>query len=106
MPEPVTYVAVARTDEIPPGEVRLVQAGERWYALANVDGAFHAVDNNCPHNGGPLGKGSLDGSQLVCPWHLWRWDVLSGRNTAPGIDWRVPRVPVRIVGDEIQLPVV
>jgi nitrite reductase/ring-hydroxylating ferredoxin subunit len=103
--EPVSYVAVARASEIPPGEVRLVQAGERCYALANIDGTFHAVDNNCPHNGGPLGKGSLDGPELVCPWHLWRWNVVNGRNTAPGIDWRVPRVPVRIVGDEIQLPV-
>ena len=39
------------------------------------------------------------------PWHGWRWDVTSGRNCWPGTDWRVPRVPVRVVGDgEIQLP--
>ena len=83
-----------------------VQAGERWYALANVDGVLHAVDNNCPHNGGPLGRGTLVGRELVCPWHGWCWDVTSGRNCWPGTDWRVPRVPVRVVGDgEIQLPV-
>jgi nitrite reductase/ring-hydroxylating ferredoxin subunit len=84
-----------------------VCAGERWYALANVDGAFHAVDNNCPHNGGPLARGRLvnDDREVECPWHCWRWDLASGRNTAPGTDWRVPRVPVRVVGGEILLPV-
>ena len=55
--------------------------------------------------GGPLGKGTLYGAELGCPWHGWRWDVASGRNCWPGTDWRVPKVPVRIVGDEIQLPV-
>ena len=82
-----------------------MRAGDRAYALANVDGVLHAVDNNCPHNGGPLGKGELDGREVVCPWHGWRWDVTSGRNVWPGTDWRVPRVPVRIVGDQVQLPV-
>jgi nitrite reductase/ring-hydroxylating ferredoxin subunit len=73
--------------------------------LANVGGVVHAIDNNCPHNGGPLGKGELHGTDIVCPWHGWRWNVTSGRNSWPGTDWRVSRVPVRIVGDEIQLPV-
>ena len=100
------YVTVARVSDLRPGAVISVQAGERWYALANVDGVLHAVDNNCPHNGGPLARGELDGRVLTCPWHGWRWDVSSGRNCWPGTDWRVPRVPVRVVGDEIQLPVI
>lgn len=84
-----------------------VQAGERWYALINVDGSLHAVDNNCPHNGGPLAKGALDGQTVTCPWHAWRWDVTSGRNIAPGVDWRLPRVPVRVLDNgDIQLPVI
>ena len=96
---------MARLNDVPPGSVMAVQAGERWYALANVDGTLHALDNNCPHNGGPLARGVLDGKALTCPWHGWRWDVTSGRNVWPGTDWRASRVPVRIVGDEIQLPV-
>lgn len=96
---------MARVEDVPPGRVALVQAGERWYALANVDGTLHALDNNCPHMGGPLARGALNGAELTCPWHGWRWDVPSGRNRWPGSDWRVPRVPVRVVGDDIQLPV-
>jgi nitrite reductase/ring-hydroxylating ferredoxin subunit len=83
-----------------------VQAGERWYAVANVGGSLYAIDNNCPHMGGPLGRGSLKGRELTCPWHGWRWDVTNGRNRWPGTDWRAFRVPVRVVGNgEIQLPV-
>ena len=101
----IEYVTVARTADVPPGHVRLVCAGERCYALANVDGAFHALDNNCPHNGGPLGKGRVLGTELECPWHGWRWEISSGRNAWPGVDWRVLRVPVRVVGDAVMLPV-
>src|SRR6185436_787233 len=105
-PEIVEYVTVARLGDVAPGEVRLVVAGERQYALANIDGTLHALDNNCPHNGGPLARGVLNGQQLTCPWHGWTWDVTSGRNCWPGSDWRALRVPVRVVGDEIQLPLI
>jgi nitrite reductase (NADH) small subunit len=91
--------------DVPPGALIAVQAGDRTYALANVDGVLHALDNNCPHNGGPLARGTLQGQELTCPWHAWRWDVTSGRNCWPGTAWRAMRVPVRLVGDEVWLPV-
>jgi nitrite reductase/ring-hydroxylating ferredoxin subunit len=101
------FVTVAHLSEVPPGTVMQVQAGERWYALVNVGGVLHALDNNCPHNGGPLAKGTLEGKQLICPWHAWSWDVTSGRNCAPGTDWRALRVPVRLLENgDIQLPVI
>jgi nitrite reductase/ring-hydroxylating ferredoxin subunit len=90
---------------VPPGQIRLVTAGDRQYALINVGGTLHALDNNCPHNGGPLARGTLCGVELTCPWHGWRWDVSSGHNRWPGSDWRALRVPVRIVGSDIQLPI-
>jgi nitrite reductase/ring-hydroxylating ferredoxin subunit len=101
------YVTVANLSEVLPGSVLAVQAGERWYALVNLDGVLHAVDNNCPHNGGPLSRGTLDGQTLTCPWHCWSWDVTTGRNRAPGVDWRLPRLPVRVLENgEIQLPII
>ena len=101
------YVTVAHLSEVPPGTVIGVQAGERWYVLVNLAGSLHALDNNCPHNGGPLSKGTLTGQQLTCPWHAWSWDVTSGRNCSPGTDWRALRVPVRVLDNgDIQLPVI
>jgi nitrite reductase (NADH) small subunit len=89
---------------VPPGAVRLVHAGQRAFALVNLDGAYYALDNNCPHNGGPLAKGCLIGAELECPWHGWRWDVRNGRSTHPVSNWRAMRVPVKLDGDNIQLP--
>jgi nitrite reductase/ring-hydroxylating ferredoxin subunit len=87
--------------------VRQVLAGERWYALVRLEDELYALDNHCPHNGGPLGKGTLDGQRLICPWHGWSWDVTSGRNCWPGTDWRALRVPVRVLASgEVQLPVI
>ena len=105
MARQLDYVTVARLEErAARAGAWPAAAGERWYALANVDGVLHAVDNNCPHNGGPLSKGALIGRELECPWHGWRWDVTSGRNCWFGTDWSVSRIPVRVLHGEIQLP--
>ncbi|MGH7162085.1 MAG: Rieske (2Fe-2S) protein [Planctomycetota bacterium] len=73
------YRAVCRADEVPPGAGRLVEPGGRALALFNVDGRFYAVDNTCLHAGGPICEGTLDGATVTCPWHGWRFDVITGR---------------------------
>ena len=47
----------------------------RVIALFNVDGTFYALDGVCPHQGGPLGQGTLEGCIVTCPWHGWQFDV-------------------------------
>ncbi len=73
-------VRVAQVADVPVGEGRVVDAEGKTLALFNVDGTFYALDNACPHRGGPLGEGELDGVVAVCPWHAWRWDVKTGAN--------------------------
>jgi nitrite reductase/ring-hydroxylating ferredoxin subunit len=74
------FVTVARTDELPPGTVRAVRAGDEEIALAHVNGRFCAVQGRCLHLQGPLGEGRLEGSVLTCPWHGWQYDVSTGLN--------------------------
>jgi thiamine pyrophosphate-dependent acetolactate synthase large subunit-like protein/nitrite reductase/ring-hydroxylating ferredoxin subunit len=81
------WFRVAETDELPPGRVMTVTAGTHSMALTNIDGAFTVMDNRCPHQGGPLGEGSIeignDGQcWLRCPWHGWDFDPQTG--LAPG----------------------
>ena len=73
-------VLVAAVADIPAGEGRVVDAQGKAVALFNVDGTFYALDNGCPHRGGPMGEGDLEGTVAVCPWHGWRWDVKTGAN--------------------------
>ncbi len=89
--------------ELPPGAVRAVRAGERWYALVNVDGQLHAIDNNCPHNGGPLAQGTLDPDKgcVTCPWHAWTWDVRTGQAISPPVSYRTPTYAVRVEGSDL-----
>jgi|SRR5262245_58647794 len=74
-------VFVAKLGEVPPGEGRAIEVGTRAFAVFNLDGVHYALDNDCPHRGGPLGEGDLVGTAVACPWHGWRWDVRSGSNT-------------------------
>jgi nitrite reductase (NADH) small subunit len=79
-------VRIAAVDEVGAGEGRVVEAEGHTLALFNVAGVFYALDNRCPHRGGPLGEGDLDGRVLTCPWHAWRWDVTTGANVNnPGV---------------------
>jgi nitrite reductase/ring-hydroxylating ferredoxin subunit len=72
------FVRVAGKSEIPAGQGRMFDIGGRQVAVFNVAGKFHAIDNVCEHQGGPLAEGELDGCVVTCPWHGWTYDVSSG----------------------------
>lgn len=78
----MTEYVVAKTDEIPAGTGKIVFAGDKAVALFNIGGKFYAVDNTCPHRGGPLGEGELDDCIVTCPWHGWQFDVTTGESTS------------------------
>ncbi len=50
-------------------------------ALFNVAGKFVAMDNLCPHRGGPLADGPLMDNVVTCPWHGWQFDCTTGKST-------------------------
>src|SRR3954466_2950585 len=64
--------------ELPEGRVRTVAAGHRSVALTHHDGQFGALDNRCPHQGGPLGEGTIENGLLRCPWHGFDYCPLTG----------------------------
>jgi nitrite reductase (NADH) small subunit len=73
-----------RVDLPAPGQIKELMAGERFVCVANIDGEICAMDNVCPHWGGPLGQGTIESGKIVCPWHGWSYDPKTGetpRNT-------------------------
>ena len=64
--------------------MRSVACAGRTICLTRFEGRYGALDNKCPHQGGPLGEGSIENGLLRCPWHGWDFDPLTGR--APGHD--------------------
>lgn len=87
-------IAVAKVDEIPVGERKIVTIEERSIGIFNVHGTFIAVLNLCPHEFAPVCLGRVsgttqatrpgevewvrDGEILYCPWHGWEFDLLTG----------------------------
>lgn len=102
MPE---FVKVAKTDEVSPGQARLVEVGGKEIALFNVAGSFHAIDNNCTHVGGPLCEGELSGTEVICPWHGAAFDVTTGQVLGPPAGEPVGRYNVRVEGADIEVEV-
>lgn len=75
---------VAETGEVSEGRVKSATAGTQSVALVHFKGEYAAMDNRCPHQGGPLGEGSIekglnDECWLRCPWHGWDFDPLTGK---------------------------
>jgi nitrite reductase (NADH) small subunit len=69
-------------------------------ALVRIGGQVFAVDNACPHRGGELGHGDLQGHHLYCPLHAWCFDVRTGEAFFPA-GAKVPRFEVREVGGRV-----
>jgi nitrite reductase/ring-hydroxylating ferredoxin subunit len=72
------FVKMATLDELSGGVAKEVEFEGRVYALFNVGGEILAIDGICPHQGGPLADGTLEGTMVTCPWHGWQFDVRTG----------------------------
>jgi nitrite reductase (NADH) small subunit len=94
------WVRVAGVLDIPAGTGKEYAVRGRVVALYNVEGTFHALDGVCPHAGGPLGRGVLEGNVVTCPWHGWQFDVTSGQHCL-NANLKHPGFPVRVLGEDI-----
>jgi 3-phenylpropionate/trans-cinnamate dioxygenase ferredoxin subunit len=100
-----TFITIARTDELPPGQGKLVEVNQKRIALFNVGGCYYALDDMCPHRGGPLSEGELEGATVVCPWHGAIFDLATGNVTRPPGTAGVATYDVRLKGEEIVIVV-
>ncbi|RMF82095.1 MAG: thiamine pyrophosphate-binding protein [Chloroflexi bacterium] len=69
---------VADVDVIPDGRVTTVTAGVKAICLAHFEGQYYALDNHCPHQGGPLGEGQIEDGCVICPWHGYEYSPIDG----------------------------
>lgn len=100
------YVAVALEDDIPPGEVAVVDAqGKSLCVGHSVDGTWGAIDNVCTHDGGVLGEGELEDCAVECPRHGARFDLRTGEVLALPAVFPVNAYPVRIVDGRVEVNV-
>ena len=87
-------------DELPEGRVKSVTCAHKTFCMTRFEGKYAALDNKCPHQGGPLGEGSIEQGWLRCPWHGWDFHPLSGKPPG-GYDDGVETYPVQEKPDGI-----
>lgn len=98
----IKWHKVAEVDELPEGRVKTVTVGTKSVALTHHKGKYGALNNHCPHQGGPLGEGTIENGWLRCPWHGWDYCPLTGKS--PGsFDDGVETYPVECKKDGIYI---
>ncbi len=97
------FVKAASTDEVAPGQARLVNVKGREIVLFNIEGAFFALANACTHEEGPLAEGEVLGHEVTCPWHGAKFDIRTGEALGPPAYEAVTRYNVRITGTDIEI---
>ncbi|HEY4041002.1 MAG TPA: Rieske 2Fe-2S domain-containing protein [Rhodopila sp.] len=95
------FIKVAKVSEIPEGEMKIVF--NNLAVVANSEGNFHAFGNICPHAGGPIGEGWLDGCVVECPWHAGQWDITTGKALTPLATADIPLFEVRVVDEDVEV---
>jgi nitrite reductase/ring-hydroxylating ferredoxin subunit len=98
-------IEVAKTNEIKPGEGKLIEVEDHEIALFNCEGSYYAIDNTCTHQGGPLCEGDLEGNKVICPWHGAEFDVKTGNVVAPPAEESVKSYRVDVDGDSIKIEI-
>lgn len=84
----------------------MVKAQGHQIAVFNVEGRFFALNSNCTHSGGPLGKGRLYNGVVTCPWHGAQFDVKTGECLAEPATTNVETFPVYVEGNSVFVEII
>ena len=96
---------VASVDEFAPGTRRVVDADGVAVAVFNLGGKYYAIKDACPHDGGELSNGKLDGEEIVCPRHVARFSIKTGAVLSPPAYEDVRTYLVQIADSKVQLEI-
>ena len=91
--------------DLPPGKSATFEAEGRTIAVFNVAGNFFAIDDVCPHSGGPLSEGFVTGHKVSCPWHGADFDLKTGKVLCPPACEDVNAYQVVLEGDDIKVEI-
>ena len=96
---------VCPVEELPPGEVKIVRAGEIAIGVYNAGGELYAIEDRCSHDDGPLAEGDWDPEDLVaiCPRHGSRFDIRTGRALSLPAYLPVETFPVKVVDGVVKV---
>ncbi len=95
-----TYIAVAQTSDLQPGQMKTFEINGQPVLIANWEGTFFATQDLCTHDNGTLSDGTLIAGEIECPRHGAHFDLRTGRATLPAA-MPIKTFPVKVEGDQI-----
>ena len=99
------FVEVAKKSQIPENGKVGIEVEGKHLALINLNGEIYAIDDDCPHEGGPLSEGQIIGEEIECPWHTSHFNIKTGRVTTDPATTNVATYRVRLVGDAVEVEI-
>lgn len=96
------FHTVCRVGEVAEGGGKTVAVGDKLIALFRVGGAYHAIDDVCPHMGASLSDGLVENGIVTCPWHAWRFRLADGA-WADNPRIKIGCYAVRVEGGAVQV---
>ena len=88
------YVRIGASGSLASGSAKPFHVGRYEVAVFYVGGQYYALENACPHQGGPIADGFVEDTTVTCPWHAWCYDLKAGKMTL-GEFATIPRFDVR-----------
>lgn len=96
-----SWLQIANADEFPPGTRRSVEVNGVAVAVFNLDGKYFAIKDACPHDGGELANGELDGEVIICPRHGARFSIKTGDVLGPPAYENIQTYLVRVLDGKV-----
>lgn len=75
----MSWHSVGKEMDFEEGHAIIVEINKKQIAVFKIQNDYFAIDNICPHRGGPLGEGRLEGNEVTCPWHAWSFNLSTGK---------------------------
>ncbi|HJT89240.1 MAG TPA: nitrite reductase small subunit NirD [Bryobacteraceae bacterium] len=101
----MNWIRVTPAENIPLREGRSIRIGEDEIAIFNLGGRYVAVDNACPHRGGPLCDSIVSGDAVICPLHGWKISLDTGAVLKPEVCVKVETYPVSVKDGVIRVQI-
>lgn len=97
----VRFVRLGKVTDIPAGRPETFEIEDRHIAVYRLDDGYHAIEDICTHDGGPLAEGEIEGDVVICPRHGARFSIRTGAALSFPAVTPVERYPVRVEGDDL-----
>jgi nitrite reductase (NADH) small subunit len=104
--ETIEFQTVCQVGTIPEGEGRAFPLNGTLVAVFLRNGDYFAINDSCPHMGASLAAGHLEGHDVLCPWHAWKFCIKDGIwMDNPRSKICIPKYAVRVVGNDVQVQI-